>query len=150
MSEPGKLTKLPEGCRETGSAAEARTTLAPGRPAARSITADCAGKIPTRGDVTAVVKPALRQVSMRLSSALISSAALAHGVVAGRSSGPRERGVCGRGPAGAPPGAAGGGGGGGRAGAGEEKNKPGENVRPTPAKNPGLGGTPGSLTNSAG
>src|SRR2546422_9714161 len=84
MSEPGKLTKLPEGCRETGSAAEARTTISPGRPPARSITADCPGKIPTRGDVTAVVKPALRQVSMRLSSALISSAVLGHRVVTGR------------------------------------------------------------------
>src|SRR2546427_8877878 len=109
MSEPEKLTKLPGGCREPGTAAEARTTISPGRPPARSITADCPGKIPTRGDVTAVVKPALRQVSMRLSSALISSAALAHGVVAGRSSGPRERGVCACAPAGAPPGAAGGG-----------------------------------------
>src|SRR2546426_5616294 len=123
MSEPGKLTKLPEGCRETGSAAEARTTISPGRPPARSITADCPGKIPTRGDVTAVVKPALRQVSMRLSSALISSAALAHGVVAGRSSRPRERGVCGRGPAGAAPREAGGGGGGEGARGGGRKDR---------------------------
>src|SRR2546427_10088055 len=140
MSEPGKLTKLPEGCRETGTAAEARTTISPGRPPARSITADCPGKIPTRGDVTAVVKPALRQVSMRLSSALISSAALAHGVVAGRSSGPRERGVCARAPAGAPPGAAGGAGGGGRPRAGGRKNKTGGSRRtPSPKKPPPRG-----------
>src|SRR2546427_7575006 len=112
MSEPGKLTKLPEGCRETGTAAEARTTISPGRPPARSITADCPGKIPTRGDVTAVVKPALRQGSMRLSSALISSAALAPGVVAGRFFGPREMGAFRRGSGGAPPARGGAGGGG--------------------------------------
>ncbi len=65
------------------------TTRSPARSPARSSTAAWPGKIPPLGELTTVVNPPLRQVSMRLSFRLTSSAALRHGVEKGRSSGPR-------------------------------------------------------------
>src|ERR1039458_4076337 len=97
MREPGKPPPIPPPKpppRESDMycpAGEA-TTISPGLwPESRSITAPWPAKIPLVGKVTAVVKPALRAVSMRRSVGEISSAAFSQLVVAGRSSGPRAR-----------------------------------------------------------
>src|SRR2546430_16257122 len=80
----------------------ALTTRSPLRSPARSKTAAWAGKKPHLGAETTVVKPALRQVSTRLSEIFASSAALRQGVAPGRFSGL----LVGRGPAPAPGGPA--------------------------------------------
>src|SRR5262252_10601156 len=74
---------------DTGIATAVLSTKSPGRSPSRSSTEACPGKNPVLGAETTVVKPALRQVSIRLSARLASSAALRHGVLFGRSSGPR-------------------------------------------------------------
>src|SRR5439155_25661113 len=88
ISEPGKLVKPPV-VNETYSPAGDTTTSWPGRSPARSITAPWPAKMPCVGKVTAVVKPALRAASMRLSERLSRSAARSQLVLEGRSSGPR-------------------------------------------------------------
>src|ERR1700716_2863057 len=95
MSEPGKLAKLPTGCKDTGTATGDFTTISPLRSPPRFSKAACPGNIPPFGAEMTAVNPAERQVSTRLSPRLASSAALRHGVAPGRSSGPREMDVCG-------------------------------------------------------
>src|SRR5260370_29756328 len=109
ISEPGKLVKPPV-VNDTYSPAGETTTIWPGRSPASSITAPSPAKMPCAGKVTAVVKPALRAASMRLSERLSRSAARIQLVFEGRSSGPRATGgpgdggaVGGAGAGGAPP-----------------------------------------------
>src|ERR1700686_2055954 len=141
MSEPGKFATPPNGCKETGMATLALNPRSPLPSPSRSKTAARPGKIPPFGAETAVVNPAERQVSMRLSARLTSSAALRHGVVPGRSSGPREVGCCGREPPSPPDGA----------GAGtmptsvKASIKPGYTVRPLPSTTQASSGTAASL-----
>src|SRR5205085_9307487 len=72
------------------------TTISPGFSAVtRSITPPCPPKIPRVGNVTAVVKPAARAVSIRRSVGETSSAIFTQLVVCGRSSGPRAGAVAG-------------------------------------------------------
>src|SRR5438093_7956878 len=94
ISEPGKLVKPPV-VNETYSPAGETTTIWPGRSPARSITAPSPAKMPCAGKVTAVVKPALRAASMRLSERLSRSAERIQLVLEGRSSGPRATGAAG-------------------------------------------------------
>src|SRR2546427_4649158 len=96
ISEPGKLVKPPV-VNDTYSPAGETTTIWPGRSPARSITAPSPAKMPCAGKVTAVVKPALRAASMRLSERLSRSAARTQLVLEGRSSGPRATGAAGGG-----------------------------------------------------
>src|SRR5437870_13556392 len=96
ISEPGKLVKRPV-VNDTYSPAGETTTIWPGRSPARSITAPSPAKMPCAGKVTAVVKPALRAASMRLSERLSRSAARTQLVLEGRASGPRAPGAAGDG-----------------------------------------------------
>src|SRR5271157_1487001 len=98
MSDPGKPPPIPPPPKPPPRVSEMycpageATTISPAFcPLSRSITAPWPAKIPVVGKVTAVVKPALRAVSMRRSVGEISSAAFTQLVVAGRSSGPRTR-----------------------------------------------------------
>src|ERR1700716_3983030 len=94
MSEPGKLEKLPAGCKEMGTATGDFTTISPLRSPPRLSNAACPGNIPPLGAEMTVVNPAERQVSPRLSLRLVSPGAARPGVAPGRSSGPREMGGC--------------------------------------------------------
>src|SRR5579864_1829636 len=106
MSDPGKLLK-PLVAKVRYSATGDATTIWPALEPARSITAPSPAKMPCAGNVTAVVNPALRAGSMRLSARLTKSAARTQLLLDGRSSGPRATG--GAGAAGGPgAGAAGG------------------------------------------
>ena len=64
MSELGN-PKKPPLLNDSTTAASGFTTISPGRSPAKSINDACPEKIPPSGTVRTVVKPALRQVSIR-------------------------------------------------------------------------------------